>query len=249
MPYKRRPFKAPRFVGFKRKRYSPIVPVGISKKGKWRRANLRSGGFMGIEKKFADFEVTATALAAGVAGGEISTSASCLNAVAQGDGESNRDGRRYKMKSIHVKGFLQQPGTSTKGGTAMVRMAVVLDTQTNGAEMNAEDCYLATATASQSVSAFRNLQFSGRFKVLYDKTIVMNRTAALGNGTANDSCEIERPFNINIDIPTKYSVVDTTGTTANVSTITDNSLHLLSWCNDTTDAPNIRYESRLRFVG
>ncbi len=228
-----------------RKKSKYVPPKVISARYK----NRRTGGFLGIEKKFEDKAITSTALVATVAGAEHNPTGDCLNSVAQGDGESQRDGRKYKMHSIHIKGFLQQPGTSTKGGTANCRVAVVIDTQANGAAMNAEDCFKETGAGSQSVQAFRNLQFSGRFVVLYDKTFTLNRLSSLGNGTANDSSEVIQNFNINVNIPEKHSVVVTDGTTANVTAITNNAIHFLAWVNDVTDAPNVRYESRLRFTG
>ncbi len=254
--YRRRPMSYYQFravqrrVGTKRK---AIIPVGFNPNVYKRRRitafrNRRTGGFVGREMKFVDYEVTATALVAGVAGGEKNPANGCLNGVTIGDGESERDGRKYTMHSVHVRGFFQQPGTSTKGGTATVRIAIVIDTQTNKGSMSAEDCFL-DVTDSQSTDAFRNLQNSGRFVVLKDKTYVLNRIANLGNGTANDSSEVQRKFSFNIKIPDKWKIVNTGGTTNNVNVITTNSIHLLSWCNDVTDAPNIRYNSRVRFTG
>ena len=214
--------------------------------------NIRIGGFLGIENKFVDYEVTSTALTTGPASGEKDpTTVNCLNAVEQGDGESQRDGRRYKMNSLHIRGDFQLSPLDGAGAQTpvVVRLAIVMDTQTNGAQMNAEDCFKTTTTAAQGVFAFRNLQFTGRFIVLYDKSYTINATAGAGNGTTNDFSKVIKQFKINMKIPEKYAIVDTNGTTANVSVITDNSIHLLAWVDNTGVTTNIRYESRLRFVG
>lgn len=229
-----------------------ILPASSLAAGR-RRANLRTGGFLGIENKFVDYELTSTTLTAGVASSEHNPTSNvdCLNAVAQGDGESQRDGRRYKMNSLHVRGRFESLTASGTGAGVPVRVryAIVMDTQTNGAEMNAEDCFLEPTTAAQAVDAFRNLQFTGRFVVLHDEIVDMNQTAMAGNGTANDFAKIVHSFKHDFNIPAKYSVVDTNGTSAQVSVITDNSIHFLAWVDNAAPTTTVAYESRLRFVG
>lgn len=217
--------------------------------GRQRRRNIRTGGFLGIENKFVDYEVTATAISATVAGSERDPTPGCLSAVAQGDGENQRDGRRYKMNSIHVRGEVLLPADASSGLNAQqsVRLALVIDTQSNAAQMAAETCFAETTTAGQSYQAFRNLQYSGRYVVLCDEFIELKPLAAAGNGTTNDTAACKQVFRLNFKIPEKYAVVDTTGTTANINVITDNSIHLLCW--GTTNGITISYESRLRFVG
>ncbi len=217
-----------------------------------RRANIRTGGFLGIENKFVDYERTAIAVSDTIAGAEVDpATTNCLNAVAQGDGESQRDGRRYKMNSLHIRGEFQQDlsAAATVKPGQVYRLAIVIDKQTNGAQMNAEDCFKATAGGSGfDIYNFRNLQFSGRFLVLYDKMMTINPTAAAGDGAVNDTPAFKRTFNLNFKIPEAVSIVDTNGTTALVSVITDNSIHVLAWTSSNATA-KIRYESRVRFVG
>lgn len=221
-------------------------------------ANMRTGGFLGIENKFKDYELTASTIVNTVAGSELNpikdasgaVTPGCLNAVAQGDGESTRDGRRYKMNSLHIKGRMILPGTSDKGSGAEIRLAVILDTQANGATMNAEDAILASPTTANAVYSFRNLQYSGRFYFLHDKVYTLNRLSALGNGTANDSNDVIRHFELNFKIPEKYAIVDTTGTTADVSVITDHAITVCAFYTGApTTAPQLTYSCRLRFVG
>lgn len=213
-----------------------------------RRANIRYGGFLGIENKFKDFEVTSTALTASVAGGEKDPTPGALNAIDQGDGESQRDGRKIKMHSLHLRGQLQLNQEANVGIPQVARLAIVVDKQTNAAQMNAEDAFLDTPTGSQSPFAFRNLQNSQRFDVLYDKIYTFNRTSSAGNGTTdNDSSAVIKVFKIDITIPEKCSYVNYVGTTENVNVISDNSIHVLAWGSSTN--LNIKYESRIRFSG
>lgn len=74
-------------------------------------ANQRTGGFLGIEYKFLDCAWNAVVLNTSTDGssGEMQPSSGCTNAIsvpAQGDGESNRDGRKYCIKSIWVSGII-----------------------------------------------------------------------------------------------------------------------------------------------
>lgn len=209
----------------------------------------RTGGFLGIETKFIDYTY-AGAIPATLTGGEADppgagaqTTPGSISAIAQGDGESNRDGRKCTLTSLHIKGNVGINADAT--GISLpniIRVIVVWDTQTNGAQLNAEDVFLA---ASHKEFSFRNLQFSKRFRVLKDATFVINPTAAAGDGTSLDSAAHFRTFkwNFKLDIPVIHS-----GTTAVIASITDNSLHVLAWA-ATTGLSTLNYESRVRFVG
>lgn len=213
-------------------------------------ANIRKG--FGIENKFKDNELTTTTLVAAVAGSEVDPALDCINGVALGDTESSRDGRRYKMNTIHIRGVISSQSTAGASGAKAIvcRLAIVIDSQTNKLAMNAEDCFLAPAEGSLSPYAFRNLRFSGRFHVLYDKSYTLQCTASSGNGTANDHGIVARQFKLNLKIPEKYCIVETDGDTADVDVITNNSIHVLAFVDDVSVVTTtIEYISRLRYVG
>lgn len=211
--------------------------------------NPRTGGFLGIESKFIDYTFDDTIVTTNTSaemdppGAGAQTTPGSISAIAQGDGESNRDGRKCTLTSVHLRGTVTQDassGTSLNNG-GIVRLALVQDTQTNGVQLNSENVFL---TATNVELAFRNLQFSKRFKVLMSKLIVFNKTAGAGDGTADDSPAFVVPFTFNkkVNIPVIHN-----GTTAVVAAITDNSLHIVAFAS--TAAVNLKYESRVRFVG
>lgn len=206
---------------------------------------FRTGGFLGIETKFIDYTFGKTAFSATVAGGEMdpASSVDCVSAIAQGDGESNRDGRKCVLKSLHLRGNvnISESSGSSFQAPSIMRVIVVWDTQTNGAQLNAEDVMLPATHVEHS---FRNLQFSKRFRILMDHTFTVNPTAGAGDGTANDFGAVERSFkwNFNFNIPVIHN-----GTTAVVAAITDNSLHIIGFANNV--GCNLSYTSRIRFVG
>ncbi len=209
-------------------------------------ANARTGGFTGIETKFIDYTYGPTAIATAQAGAEADpTTADCISAIAQGDGESNRDGRKAVLKSLHVRGNVTyspiDDGT-TIGDSAIVRVIIVQDTQTNAVQENAEDVILPATNVEH---AFRNLQFSKRFRILKDFKFMLNIVAAAaGTATTVDSAGVSRnfAFDRDVNIPVIHKA-----TTAVVGAITDNSVHVIAFASRA--GLLMSYESRVRFVG
>lgn len=206
---------------------------------------MRTGGFTGIELKFIDTTKASTAIPATWAGGELDPAASTLCAPTQGTGESNRDGRRITIKSIQVNGQLfrtiGQDQADCIGPTA-VTIALVLDTQTNGAQLNAEDVYV---DANNNMLTFRNLEYNTRFRILYKRTFMIEDKCAFNDGANTASISSNgRLFKIykRVNIPVTF-----TANAGVIADIQDNSLHIIG-CAGTTGT-YIAYEARCRFVG
>lgn len=231
--YNNSPFKKPRYFPPKpRVRRTTRSLINY-------RQNFRTGGFLGIETKFLDSAISGIEIPTTFATAVLDPTANSLCAIAQGDGESNRDGRQVTLKSLHVKGNIKHLGTD--GST--VRILIVQDTQTNGAQMNGKDLILDTTDTSARPFGFRNLEKVSRFKVLYDQTFSMNQTP-LYNGTTILGSST-RFFKTNITLPAVK--VNYKATTASVSSITDNSFHILAVSSDVNDA--LEYNCRVRFMG
>ncbi len=208
-------------------------------------SNRRSGGFVGQELKFVDSEESIATSSITPAGAEADNSTMlCLNGIAQGDGENQRDGREVVLKSVQVKGVLSIPTGTALNTSGPAFVALLWDSQTNAAQFNAEDVY-EQPLASNTTGVFRNLEHTGRFRVLGTRIVKMNVQAAAGDGTANDVVQYVGRFSmfkkLN-NIPVRY-----TGTGATVANITDNSLHLMVITSSTTH--NINWASRVRFCG
>lgn len=255
---RRAAFVPPRRIsGFKRPRQTAAAAAA----GRARfiaARNIRTGGFVGrfrdplVEKKFSDANVAADAFTTVWAAGEMNPgvgSINCLSGVAQGDGESQRDGRVYNIHSIHIKGFINLNSVEaslTPLADVVARLALVWDTQTNQAQLEAENVFL-TIGAAQDIDSFRNLQFSHRFIVLKDKMFTIKRpNMAQGSIDLFATHQVKIPFKMN-KVFTKPIKVRTSGTTANVNVITDNSLHLIGTAS-LADAL-LTYQVRMRFTG
>ncbi len=218
--------------------------------------NLRVGGFLGIEVKFYDQKLIAAVLNAptDATAGEHNPSATiCLNSVPQGDGESNRDGRKITMRSIFVEGNVTVASQTAQSGTdaaAIIFIALVQDTQTNGALLNSEDVF--TNPGANGITAggpFRNLQFAKRFRVLATRKFTM-APQALANDTGSTGGIVQGGLVKRFRFFKKMNQqVIFKGTTETIANITDNSLHIIAYTNSTAQAPLLSYNCRLRFVG
>lgn len=218
------------------------------RKRRRRYTNPRTGGYLGIEKKYVDYEYNA-AIVGSVAGAEADPSTYlALNAIQQGDGQSNRDGFQVDLLSLHLQGHVLFSGVSSASPitTPMARILVVLDQQTNGAQLNAEDVLSDPGDANLDVNAFRNLQYTTRFRTLKDIFLARESVAAVWDGANVLSNGSIVPWECHIDLKgmtTRYN-----NTTASVANIVDNSLHVICICTNGSTA-QLRYQSRVRFMG
>lgn len=209
--------------------------------------NYRKGGYERLEQKFVDTGSTGSFIDNWIGGEMDPTAASllCLNAIEQGDGESQRIGRKVTVTGIYIRGSVNlEPSAASSpgpGSERKVRIVLVQDKQTNGAQLNAEDVMANSAIIPEN--AFRNLQFDKRFKILGDKTISLNYTAGSYDGTNPGYSGMNKHFQF--FIPMKMEVTFN-ATTRTVSAITDNSLHLVGVGSTVV---NFDYVARLRFTG
>lgn len=213
-------------------------------------ANARTAGFIHLEKKFVDNRVDEQAMATTWANQTLNPAPLTVSAVAQGDGESNRDGRVYYIHEIYIKGTLKavhQEGASNPLSDIVARVALVLDKQTNAAELTAPLVFLPISIGDD-IDSYRNLQYVQRFDVLKDKRLRLTRSNSSTQEGTNlfNSAATTLPFTMShkFKVPLKVTCV---GTTAAVASIADNSIHVIG-CTDEAGV-EISYQSRLRFTG
>lgn len=230
--------------------------VGVlrARNARLRRRNVRTAGFLGIETKFVDTLVSNTNVvsATDATGGELDpTTVNCLNAVAQGDGEQQRDGKNYMIKGLYIRGQVKMPSAANLTGgqdNYPIFLAVVHDTQTNAAQLNSEDVFKnIIGTGAGGASCMRNLLYSKRFNVLWSKVVRCPVPWAAWDGT-----NIEKggtAVNFSCNLPNLNIRVECKGTSANVTDIVDHSLHFIGFSAGADGTPKIDYASRVRFVG
>ena len=168
-------------------------------------SNVRTAGFLGMEKKFYDTYTTSTTIVSPTdcSGGEAdqsSTVSACT--ISQGDGESNRDGRKAQVLSVHYKGIINCGELQNRSGPDVypyIFVAMVLDKQTNGAQFNSEDVFVnPSGNASLASTPLLNLQYNSRFQVLKTQKIKITPTTCAhdGNLNQNDWDGIQEPFEL-----------------------------------------------------
>ncbi len=207
----------------------------------------------GTELKFYDQKLVGAALTAPTdASGAEHNPSSILNltTMAQGDGESNRDGRKALVKSVYVTGNISvaaQINQTAVDVGASIYIALVHDKQTNGAQLDSEKVFTNPgATAVTAANPLRNLKFSARFKILDRVEIQLPQGEPVYDGTNIEIGGFHVPFKLSWRgaMPIIYN-----NTTETVASITDNSIQIVAYCNSVTQVPAISYNSRTRFVG
>lgn len=164
-------------------------------------ASITAG--MGDELKFHDVNLDDAAVAAA---GTVTDS---VVKIAQGTGQSQRDGRKCVIAKIGWRYRLTLPeyvNQPTPSPGDVVRMLMYVDKQANGATATVLDIL-----AAASYQSFNNLSNKSRFYTLMDKTITMNyQTLAGVTGAVDGAVEVyEGSFYKNCDVPLEFS--DTLG--------------------------------------
>lgn len=216
-------------------------------------SNIRTGGFIGIENKFLDTDLSDTAITgAWSALNPTGTgSTDTISVPAEGTGESQRVGRMYTIDSVMVRGVIKTAAFEAQVAPYAdfrARVIVYWDTQTNGAEATATQ--IMDAGGTDEALAFRNLQFTKRFIVLFDKVILFNLNNQVNEGAVNSFAigARERTFSFYKRF-SKGVQVQCDATTANVSSVTDNNFGVAAVVSSTAMTPTIGYQARIRFRG
>lgn len=138
--------------------------------------NMRFGGLVNNERKFEDMLLSATALSATVFTQLIPDDGvnanKYWNAVAQGTGQNQRDGRQLKMLQLNLYISINYAGDANAAfadtSNRWVRLICYKDTQTNGAQ-----CSVTDVLAQDHILGFNNLANAQRFVTLFDKRLMI----------------------------------------------------------------------------
>lgn len=199
----------------------------------------------GIEKKFFNSSITQQAVQQGLSvltGGE-------LNNIAQGDDASNRNGARVLLKSVQVEGFVEVPpqaDQTSADASCMVFVALVMDTQTNGAALNTANVYAnPSANAALTPLPVRNILFSKRYKVLSVQRLDFDTPNLTYDGTNIELGGAIKHFSMyrKMSLPVQYSAG-----TGVITSIVDNSLHLVCGTNSVALVPTLSCNTQIRFT-
>lgn len=131
-----------------------------------------------------------------------------------------------------------------------IYVALVLDTQTNGAQLNSEDVFSNPgASIGLASSPLRNMSYTERFKVLKMKKIRVPVLSLTYDGTNIEQTGVNIPFSMFVKLGGLQTKFQSGTTTGYCGTIVDNSLHMIAFTNSNSIAVSINYNSRLRYIG
>lgn len=212
----------------------PMVVRGFTRTGGYyKRFTPRTQRFG--ELKFLDTALAATNITT------VGTVNPNINVIAQGDGQSQRIGRKVVIKSIHFKGRLIKTNSSDPTFTfTTTRLILVQDKQANGQAFAVTD-YLTSA----DYLSHKNLSNSNRFVCLLDQTFTMNNQAGAWDGSADQFGNVGKKWEkyIRCNIPIEY---DTQASTGAIATQRSNSIALIM-INDVNNASTLQYNCRIRY--
>jgi len=176
----------------------------------------------------------------------------CLTAPAQGDGPTNRDGNRIVVCEVNLKGVIsvsEQANQTAADIVCYVYVALVMDTQTNGVQLNSEDVFTnPAAQAATAANVFRNMSYTSRFKLLKFKQIRLPIPTLTYDGTNIEQTGFNVPVNLKWKGKMPVTFL-TASTAADIANVTDNSVQVVAFCNNTNLAPFLLYNARVRFYG
>lgn len=239
-------------LGKKRQRISytqrkrPISWKTLSRKTR-AAALLRTGGFASRELKFHDeahTQAVTNDLTTAAALAENGTN-NQLCGIVQGSAENQRIARCVWLKSVYIKGHINLPAAAAIENNGYVSLWLVQDKQTNSAQMSADD-FLKNYGNTYGADSFQNLRYSDRFKLLKYKRIRFPPRNCFGNASTSAVGAQDIPFEIYVKCNIKKEHI---GTTANVSEVTNSSIHLIACrSEDAHSSTELTYQARVRYT-
>lgn len=267
MPKRPRGFTQTKSASAKKRFRATGVMTTPSRRGYSSVARTRGAAVTG-EMKYFDCELTGTAITAVTTTWPNGTMMDPTTTINIGDAAvatplalcvpkvssalNGRQGRDINMMGVKVTGMINVPTQASQTGADLsckIRLALVMDTQTNSAQMTAAQLYNDAGAASTTIHSFQNPNNFGRFRVLKEKVFTISDLNMVGSPTAADVAQtgkvIPFKFNHKFKKPVKVRFNATNGGT--VADIIDNSLHIVAGANNVSYVPALSYYSRVAY--
>ncbi|WP_445775590.1 hypothetical protein [Shewanella sp.] len=177
-----------------------------------------------------------------------------LCAPVKGTGINNRIGREVNVHKIKIRGMVNVPSQvdqTAKDAAFYARLILVMDTQTNAAQMAGESLMAnpGAATANLTVNTFQNLDSLGRYRVLKDKNFTLQNPATSWDGTNIEQNGLVRPFKWTHTFKTPIKVRFNEANNGDIGDIVDNSFHIIGTIAAAGLAPTLSYQCRVSYKG
>jgi len=207
----------------------------------------------GAERKWFDTNVAFAPMAAH---GSLPTTIApgyqkdSLLLMSRGDGPNNREGAKICLTSLDIRGSVGTDRNSASTFSAadlqmaptQFRVIVYIDTQANGANAPVET--IITPQTGNPFDSFNNLVYSGRYKTLMDKFILVRPGSAFWDGTSYHSTGGIAHFkkHVALNLPVTY-----TANEGAITSVVGNNIGVLCF---SQYAPHhaISFSARVRFT-
>jgi len=172
----------------------------------------------------------------------------CLFAPTVGAALNQRIGRKVKVMKIKVNGFVNK-GAETAQTTAnaadSLRLMLVVDQQTNSAQMTGAQLMQDASAADTTINTFQNPNNFGRFRVLKEKRLILQNAGMAGEVAAGNviSEGLRVPFKITYTFKDPLEIHFNATNGGTVADIVDSSFHIV--CGQTFATANLSYYSRV----
>lgn len=176
----------------------------------------------------------------------------CLFAPTVGSALNQRVGRQVKMMKVKVRGTIEVPLQTVQtivDSATQIRVLLVLDKQTNAAQMTGAALMNDGADPDSTLDSFQNPNNFGRFQVLKDRSYVFEQKCAVNNAAATTVSigGLMKTFNFTHRFKNPLTVHFNATNGGTVADIVDNSLHVLMLCDQVTAPAEAAYYSRVSF--
>lgn len=200
------------------------------------------------EKKWVDLGITGSHF------DNVSTEIYLLNGLQRGTDAFNRIGRRVQMKSIHIRGYVVNNGTTASPQPDYLRCAIVYDREANGATPAWSDIFqdttLTGATTSTALASL-NLNNADRFAVLKEwrwSTVGGTPNTATADPAQSfpTATEMQIRWNKKVNLDVRFN----SGSAGTASDITTGALYLCTQGVNTSANHqwDLNWDSRVRFL-
>lgn len=211
---------------------------------------------MVTERKYYSAEYEPTAIIAGTSWASTEcdpTTVNTLFAPEEGADINERIGRKVNVNKITLRGNIRVPAqtnATAADDVSLVRLIVVLDRQTNGAQLAGENVISTppSVNAFMSPLQFQNPNGFGRYQVLKDKYFNINHPPISYDGTNMEIGGSTRYFKITLRFKKPIQVRFNGTAGGAVTSIIDNSFHVLAICTNNELVPYLSYVARTYYT-
>jgi hypothetical protein len=172
----------------------------------------------------------------------------CLIAPKVSAALNGRIGRKIRVLKVKVHGHFVCPLQSvaaTGDNPCKIRMFLVLDTQTNAAQMTSAQLLNDAGSAATTINTFQNPNNFGRFRVLKEKMFLFQNPNITGAATVIEQQGLIQAWKLSYIFKGGLMMNFNATNGGTVADIIDNSLHIICGASNTTLAPQIQYYSRV----